>query len=428
MTVPPTQAPVWGEALDARLTSQCEQHIRALLSAQAIHEERFCCQTAADRPIGWTEGLAGMAVLTFEAGCTLQEPELLRRTERMLDAAFDGLTQTVAAPSRITHTVGVAAVAEYIACRAGVGDYSPNNAIDELLLAVLSEFADGLHFDLLRGLVGCGIYALLRYPRPAARCCLEAIVHQLAVRAIATESGGVTWLTQRSMMTPLERTIHSTPVANLGVAHGIPAIIAFLAQVTARGVALPTSRVLLGRALEWLVEQRLPRDAASVFPWTVPSPSYSVPRLGWCYGDSGIAAALGMASAALNDRVLQDLALSVGLHAAERSPASAHVDETCLCHGSAGIALAFKRLAEIAPESALERAALCWLTRTISQGSSNGEVRYLARDQVTGQWSDAPGLLTGSAGVGLVLLAALSGVPTEWDFLLLFSAVKETRL
>jgi hypothetical protein len=76
---------------------------------------------------------------------------------------------------------------------------------------------------------------------------------------------------------------------NLGVAHGVPGVIAFLGGAVAQGVDVGA---LLDRSVRWLLAQRLVGESARFAHWleadVVPEPA----RSAWCYGDPGVAGAL----------------------------------------------------------------------------------------------------------------------------------------
>ncbi len=79
-----------------------------------------------------------------------------------------------------------------------------------------------------------------------------------------------------------------------------------------------------------------------------------------------------------------------------------------LCHGTAGTAHLFNRLFQATGEPIFESAAVTWFLRTLD----------LAR---TAPIAADPGFLTGGAGIGLALLAAIHPSEPEWDRLLLSS-------
>lgn len=97
-----------------------------------------------------------------------------------------------------------------------------------------------------------------------------------------------------------------------------------------------------------------------------------------------------------------------------------------ICHGSAGLAHIFNRFFQATGDSLFKEAAIFWIRQTLSQrgrtgvGGYNG-MRWL-NDNGHVRWKYNRGILTGAAGVGLVLASALSAVEPEWDRLFLTAA------
>jgi len=235
--------------------------------------------------------------------------------------------ETPAAPERASETESPAAPPGE-AAEEDAED--PLAEIDAALLRYLDHSPWTADFDLIRGLAGFGVYALERLPRPSAIACLTKIVDRLAETA---EHGpqGTTWHTAPELLPDWQRKIFPGGYYNLGVAHGVPAVVAMLGATAAAAGRVgaagdPAAAALAGRArslaegaLRWLLAQQLPPGEASRFgstfsPETPPQRS----RLAWCYGDPGIAAALLVTARARGDAALERLAIELALEAAGR--------------------------------------------------------------------------------------------------------------
>ena len=211
---------------------------------------------------------------------------------------------------------------------------------------------------------------------------------------------------------------------NLGLSHGVPGVIAVLARFLA--VADLRERVypLLKGAVEWIREQRIPADAGGGYPDYVADGSEPEPaRLAWCYGDPGVAVSLLSAARALKRPDLEAFALDVAHTAAGRSLANSGVVDAGICHGSAGIAHIFHRLYRASGDETCRRAATTWFTRLLERAEDRpsiaGFATYCFERQRAGEYIEDPAWLTGAAGVGLVLLSALSDPLPTWDRALL---------
>jgi hypothetical protein len=283
-----------------------------------------------------------------------------------------------------------------------------------------------LDYDLVSGLVGLGVYALERLPRPRARRALELIVDRLAELS-ETRPDGTTWHTPPHLLPAHELEMYPQGCHNLGLAHGMPGVIALLAGIRAHGVAPETTARLLEGALAWLWAQRLAETQDGLYSTVAERPhGGEVSRLAWCYGDAGIAGALSAAGHVLDHTRLREVALAVGRKAAQRDPARTGVVDAGLCHGSAGVAHVFNRLFQATREELFLAAARTWFTRTLELRREGAELGGYLAWSVVGPgfqfgWKADPGLLTGAAGVAAALLAATSSVAPTWDRFLLLS-------
>ncbi|MCP3061802.1 lanthionine synthetase C family protein [Myxococcus sp. K38C18041901] len=258
--------------------------------------------------------------------------------------------------------------------------------------------------ELLSGLVGLGVYALERLPRVEARRCLEGVVARL----------GETW-----------RRESPEGGHDLGVAHGVPGVIAVLAGAVRAGVAESAARGLLDDVWSWVMAQRLPQVGRR-FPHQVvrgrtPRPA----RAAWCYGDPGVSLVLFTAARDVGESRWESDALELARDAAMRPLEDSGVKDAPLCHGSAGLLHIYNRFHQATGEELFESAARRWLEhvlRSWQPGRGIGGYAFWGQDaRGAPAWVERPGLLEGTAGIALTLLAAASAVEPSWDRVLLMS-------
>lgn len=343
----------------------------------------------------------------------------------LVDQAVDGLDRLASRPALYGGFPGIAWVVEHLQGR--LFDPSEGDPGAEVIAHVerylgRSPWRDD--FDLISGLVGLGVLALERLPRPAGDRCLALAVARLG-ELCERDPLGTTWRTAPRHLTPEQLAIHPDGHYNLGVAHGLPGVIALLAGAVAAGVAVDEARSLLAGAVDWLLAQEQPPSAGSLYPYVaVPPGGEPKPcRLAWCYGDLGIAATLLVAARSVGEPVWEQRALAIARAAASRSLEASGVIDASLCHGAAGAAHLFNRLDQASPDPAFADAARFWLDQTLSmQRDGEGIAGYLAYiSDEHGQmgWQEDPGFLTGAAGLGLALLAATTPIEPAWDRVLL---------
>jgi lantibiotic modifying enzyme len=372
-------------------------------------------------------GSAGLAVFFAALGEISGDDRDNDTALRFLDVAAGAVArQDFFDPGLYTGPVGVAWAFSALEGRLLAPDREDSD-LDLLLEHVLRPSPWPGQFDLVGGLVGLGTYCLERLPRRTARRGCELVVSRLAEAAV-TMPGGLAWLSHGAVGTPSLLEAHPEGYVDLGLAHGVAGVIAFLAHSAAAEVAGATS--LLEPAVSWLRGQRLQEKSESVYPGIVPLTGDPDPaRLAWCYGDLGIASALLAASAALSDGQLRAEALHLMRGAAGRE-ASTGVVDAGLCHGASGIAQVLTRAGQETTDTILLEHARRWLRETLElRDLAEGLGGFAAFRPATGGSSHTshealPGLLEGAAGVGLVLLSAVAPNEPWWDAPLLIHPVR----
>jgi hypothetical protein len=391
------------------------------------------CETLADPSLAG--GLAGLAVCfewlarampEHEAACT-------ERAQLCLERAVAAVAEQPLSPGLFGGFTGVGwAMAHLLGGGARVagdddGGEDAFEAVDAALAEHVAQAPWQGDYDLVSGLVGIGVYALERGARhPAARALAGAVLDHLAALAQRSDQG-VRWYTPPELLPPHQQERYPAGCCNLGVAHGVPGVLALLGRYCAAGIDAARAGSLLRAGAAWLRTQRLADATEACFGAMVaPGAASGAARAAWCYGDPGVAVALGIAAAGLGDAALREEARALALLAAARSHATSGVQDAGLCHGAAGLGVVFLRLHGTFGDAALADAARRWFERALAYrvpGEGIGGFRALspAPDGRTVRPVDDPSLLTGAAGVALGLLAALTGEAPEWDRLLLLS-------
>jgi hypothetical protein len=146
--------------------------------------------------------------------------------------------------------------------------------------------------------------------------------------------------------------------------------------------------------------------------------------LAWCYGDPGIAAALLVAARCCGEPAWEHAALRIARRVTRCDPERSGARDASLCHGTAGLGHMFNRFFQATGEPLFAEAARSWFAQTLAlrrpdRGIGGFEAWVPGPDGAL-HWEDTPGLLMGSAGVALALLAATTPVEPAWDrFMLL---------
>jgi hypothetical protein len=353
-------------------------------------------------------GWAGLAVLHGYASRAGLAPEDTGETNDHLDHALELLGAESINPW-LGGVAGVAWAAAHLERQKMVPAVRGRFAqIDRSLEELLSDPAE-LAFEHLYGCSGLIVYALERYPAAASVRLLRLIVARLA-RSAVRDSSGHAWFTPPDQLHEDELKVTPGGCYNLGVAHGVPGVIGALGALCLT-LGAPQSAVrLLGPAVEWLLAHQLPAGSPGRYgrawaPGLPPVPT----RSGWCYGDPGIARALMLAGEGARRDDWKREALAIARAAIARAPRDGRVEDPFLCHGGSGLGQIFSRFYRATGLVEFARAAKYWMTQSLERRRS-------------GQGGTKPGLLDGSAGAALALLAAIAPVPPDWDRCLLLSA------
>jgi lantibiotic modifying enzyme len=408
----------WSPLLDG------EERETALRLAAGIAEELSRPERLAAPNPTLSSGQAGMALLFSYLARDGARSRHLERVEHLLDAASEAVATQPLPPDLYQGFSGIAWAVEHLRGTADAEE-DPLSEIDEALAGLLRTQPWEYHYDLVSGLVGLGVYALERLPRPGARDCLEQIVARLAELAQPAE-GGLRWWTPPALIPASMRGQFPEGACNLGVAHGVPGVLWVLAGAAATGTATAQARELLRGGWSGLMAQRQPAASASRFPSWLSANHQTWPnRPAWCYGDPGMALTLLQVARAVEEPAWEQEALALCREVAERSTDGSQVQDAGLCHGAAGLAHLHHRLFRATGEERFARAARAWFRNTLSfhrPGEGlGGFLSYEVLPDLTREWLASPALLTGATGVALALLAAASPVEPAWDRMLLMS-------
>jgi hypothetical protein len=406
----------WQPLLDGAASDAAQESLQAILAD---------LESRGREPSGdpsLASGTAGRAVLHGYLAQAGQGPESDARARRCLQHATAAVAEQPGTASLYSGLTGVGWTLAHLCPQwSGWDGEDELVEIDEVLLDHLGQSPWRDDYDLIVGLVGFGIYALERLPRPSAVACLERVVDRLAETA-EPQGEGITWWTDPAWLPSRSRAESPRGYYNLGVAHGVPGVIGLLGRIHTAGIARDRARPLLDGAVRWLLEQ----DGSEGFGcWVGPDARRDNARLAWCYGDPGIAAVLLGAARCVAEPTWESAALAIAHRAAERPYAESGVKDAGLCHGCAGLAHLFNRLFQATGESQLGEVARSWCQRTLAMrrpAQGIGGFETWEPDEVGGSiWSADPGLLNGATGIALALLAATTAIEPRWDSILLAS-------
>ncbi len=377
-------------------------------------------------------GTAGLALFFAYLAAARDGDEDGERSLDLLGSAIDAVSESVLPPGLYGGFTGIGWTVEHLTRRFFEAEDDLCSALDEGLRELISTPGARFNSELIAGLSGFGVYLLERLPNPEAARLLGVVLDRLEETAEVSEASdaGITWHTLPEWVPGWQRGDMPDGCYNLGVAHGVPGVLGFLAAARRAGVEDARVERLAEGIVRWLLGQRIvpsagPGEGDAVFPANVvPGQTPHPTRTAWCYGDPGIAAVLLSAAQSFRRADWEAEAVRLARLSARRSEKEAQTTDAGLCHGTAGLAHLLNRMHQATGDPELGEAAAAWYRRTLDhRRPGEGIGGFLSFQPVSTPdgtaWVADPGVLVGAAGVGLALLAAVSGVEPSWDRMLL---------
>ncbi|MEU3315810.1 lanthionine synthetase C family protein [Streptomyces sp. NPDC006662] len=284
------------------------------------------------------------------------------RTLQRLDAATEALTRTRLAQAH--H-------------RLGAGERPPME-----------------EFDLIRGLSGLGAHHLSRHGDAETTTAVLAYLVRLT-EPLPDPAGLPPWWMNVGTTGELDSD-YPGGHGNFGLAHGIGAALAVMAQALLHGLDVPGLTGAVERVCAWMDQWRQGDETCPWWPGLIDPEQVADgcvdpelrPRASWCYGVSGTARAQQLAGLALRDAARVRTAETAVL-ATLRDPAQLdRLPEIGLCHGMAGLLQS------------------SWRTATETDNAQiTAELPHLADRLIAtvSQPGHEPELLDGAAGAALAL-------------------------
>lgn len=372
-------------------------------------------------------GHAGMALLHGYAALVESNPQKsdhLRIADEHLEQAVELLGSQINNPGFFSGFSGVAWTVDHFLHLGLIeeGEDDLNEEIDRALMDFLAPSPwIGLP-ELISGVAGIGLYGLDRGGRGRGPEITHRVVDILFQKAEQTPHG-IAWFDPPELLHSMSKERHPNGLFNLGVSHGNPGITGFLAEAAFRGDV--RARALLDASMSWLLACRDPFADGSLFGTGFArgeKPNTHGSRLSWCYGDLGIAEVLLLAARRTGNPCWETEALTVAKACANRPNPRSAVSDAGLCHGAFGNAHLFARLYNATGDAVFLEGAqgfyemgLDLRRETLEAGGFMAFSPPWDEELPRDSWLPTTGLLEGSAGIGLALLAATTPIEPLWD-------------
>jgi hypothetical protein len=270
-------------------------------------------------------------------------------------------------------------------------------------------------YDPILGITGIGRYALespfLSELVPKICSALVELSHPIRLEKDLTIPGW--YVSCEHQFHQQDRASYPQGNFNLGLAHGIPSVLAFLSLALLRGIEVPGQKEALIRIVSWIRTKSYPYRNATYWParvsWEEEVLQAPVcPTLvldGWCYGVPGIARSLFLAGRALGDQELRRFAEKSFLEVFTRTPEEWGLASPTVCHGLAGLLAITRAMVHDGVNAAPQAENLT--NRLLAFYQPEAPFGFKDHDPVE---MDKIGVLDGAVGVALSLLAPDGGL------------------
>jgi len=288
--------------------------------------------------------------------------------------------------------------------------------LDNYLVSRMRHDIQQRNYDFMHGALGVGLYFLKKSIHPEYIQDLIDFLYQTAEK----DTEIFKW--ESTVMINEEENRNAY---NLALSHGISSIIIFLSRAVESGIVDKKAERMLSGAVNFVLSQEKDfSQFGSFFPNVLlinSTEPLTKSRLAWCYGDMGIGMALWQAGIALEETDWKDKGLEILLQSTQRRDFNeTSVQDAGICHGSAGIAMIYRRMFLETNLKEFKEATLYWIDQTLNFSRfEDGLAGYktVKMQEMICDYS----LLTGISGIGLVLLSFLENDPQVWDELFLIS-------
>lgn len=216
---------------------------------------------------------------------------------------------------------------------------------------------------------------------------------------------------------------HIRNSVNFGLFHGCVSVLKFCIESFKKDVCKERSKEMAYKINDFLLNKNyLDQLKHSFYPQILNKDEIKPSRLGWCYGDLSLGYVLYQAGLVFKDTTVIDFSLKIlKLTTTRRENEVTKIFDAGICHGTAGVAHIYNKLAILTNDVSFEESSKYWIEQTIQYSSYNdgigGYKRFNAYENI---YERSPGLLEGTAGIGLVLSSYLSG-NFDWDYCIMLN-------
>jgi lantibiotic biosynthesis protein len=370
--------------------------------------------------ISLLNGLSGISFFYYNLYLLNKDENVFSRMEYIIDRVLENANNSTNTLTYCDGLAGMGFMLNYFKTKEIISDDIESYLcdLDEIMMGISTDRIEEGFLDFLHGAIGILHYLFQRtHSNDLVKSFIKNISAPLFNKIKVEVNMGTT--TNASFYDGVE-----VKHMNLGMAHGLISILFFISKYYNYFPDKQEVQEAAQLILEVFEKNECPNSQSiSKYPSIVNEHGhnlYNTP-LGWCYGDSITALAMGRFAKANSSISLLQKANNVARYTLKRNtPATAFVHDGCLCHGTTSNVQIYKRWYQLTGDADYKKAYENWIIQTISMGKEPDGIGGYKRYYGEGSQNEF-GILNGATGVGLVLLDFISGKDSDWDELLLLN-------
>lgn len=311
-----------------------------------------------------------------------------------------------------------------------------NNIISEKAYGIIEylkmkRFPNMEDYDSITGLAGIASYSML-FPKEMEKTIsgiLEYIVELCQDKQIGELQVPGWFIPPENYFSERDRSISSDGFFNIGLSHGIPALLIILSNAKELNIYVDGQDECIKKLAEFLIKYRIKEGDKVYWGTHVTLEEFEkgtiinkYTRDAWCYGSPGVAYSLLIAGKTLENQSYIDFAVN-GLEMA--SNRLYDIYSPSFCHGLSGVAYICQRFFEETNIDYFRKRSLELANDILGFYKEEYPFGFKNIEDSEGEkkYYDYVGLIDGTAGVLLTLLAIINGKKNSWDSAFLLSEV-----
>jgi len=288
--------------------------------------------------------------------------------------------------------------------------------LDKLIANASKIEAAKKNIDLFSGIIGSSVYFTERFSSLNTKKNIQDVLNFL-IYIKKEDKKGTRWLDYNLMVRSQSPKINEHLLlpeliykedCNLGLAHGIPAVLQVLSLFIKNDINNDKAFILLKNSLKWFLS--IQNKKHPFFNNTLSGLKKVNAKLGWCYNDLSISLILINIAIIINDEKLKLNAIKMAESTTKININEALVDDPFFCHGASGIAHIYNHIYQLTKQTVFFDAAIYWYDQLFIMLNDLNNNNFSKTKSLYPE-----GLLSGISGVGLVLISSISNQQLSWD-------------